>query len=210
MDTYRIIIADDHPHAREAIREILEEYEEFEVIGEANTGIEAIRLTERLMPDIILMDISMPEMNGLDATRLIKARFPYVKIVMTTVSDDIVNLFEAVKRGAQGYLLKNIHSDKWYEHLKAFAMDEVPLSNEVALQIIHEMARPKEREKVPLTNRETEVLHLVAKGKTNKEISQELFISENTVKNHLKNILQKLQLDNRVQLTSYAFENGWL
>ncbi len=210
MDTYRIIIADDHPHAREAIREILEEYEEFEVIGEANTGIEAIRLTERLMPDIILMDISMPEMNGLDATRLIKARFPYVKIVMTTVSDDIVNLFEAVKRGAQGYLLKNIHSDKWYEHLKAFAMDEVPLSKEVALQIIHEMARPKEREKVPLTNRETEVLHLVAKGKTNKEISQELFISENTVKNHLKNILQKLQLDNRVQLTSYAFENGWL
>ncbi len=210
MDTYRIIIADDHPHAREAIREILEEYEEFEVIGEANTGIEAIRLTERLMPDIILMDISMPEMNGLDATRLIKARYPYVKIVMTTVSDDIVNLFEAVKRGAQGYLLKNIHSDKWYEHLKAFAMDEVPLSKEVALQIIHEMARPKEREKVPLTNRETEVLHLVAKGKTNKEISQELFISENTVKNHLKNILQKLQLDNRVQLTSYAFENGWL
>ncbi len=210
MDIYRIIIADDHPHAREAIREILEEYEEFEVIGEANTGIEAIRLTERLMPDIILMDISMPEMNGLDATRLIKARFPYVKIVMTTVSDDIVNLFEAVKRGAQGYLLKNIHSDKWYEHLKAFAMDEVPLSKEVALQIIHEMARPKEREKVPLTNRETEVLHLVAKGKTNKEISQELFISENTVKNHLKNILQKLQLDNRVQLTSYAFENGWL
>ena len=210
IDTFRIIIADDHPHAREAIREILKEYEEFEIIGEANTGIEAVTLAEKLQPDIILMDISMPEMNGLDATRIIKARFPYVKIVMTTVSDDIVNLFEAIKRGAQGYLLKNIHSDKWYEHLKAFAMDEVPLSKEVALQIIHEMARPKATEKDPLTARESEVLQLVAKGKTNKDISQDLFISENTVKNHLKNILQKLQLDNRVQLTSYAFERGWI
>lgn len=210
INPYRVIVADDSAHAREAIRTLLEDYDEFEVIGEAYNGKEAILLTEKLQPDLILMDISMPDMDGLEATKLIKSRYPLVKIVMITVSDDIVNLFEALKKGAQGYLLKNIHSDKWYEHLKAFALDEVPLSKEVALQIIHEMSKPKPADHTPLTNREQEVLQLVAKGKTNKDIAQELFISENTVKNHLKNILQKLQLDNRVQLTSYAFENGWL
>ncbi|GGE69776.1 response regulator [Priestia taiwanensis] len=212
MQPYRIIIADDHEHAREGIRDLLEEYDDFEVVGEATNGQEVIGLTEQLMPDLILMDIQMPIVNGLEATKQIKARFPYVKIVMITVSDDITHLFEALKRGAQGYLLKNIYAANWYEHLKAFAMDEVPLSKELAFQIIEEISKQKTKDtkQNPLSNREQDVLHLVAKGKTNREISDILFISEHTVKNHLKNILQKLHLENRVQLACYAYEQGWI
>lgn len=106
MQPFRILIVDDHAHAREGIREILEEFEDFLIIGEAKNGKEAIQLTEQLLPDIILMDIQMPEMDGLEATKRIKLQFPAVKIVMITVSDDITDLFDALKKGAQGYLLK--------------------------------------------------------------------------------------------------------
>lgn len=210
MQPFRILIVDDHAHAREGIREILEEFDDFLIIGEAKNGKEAIELTEELIPDIILMDIKMPVMNGLEATKRIKTQFPFVKIVMITVSDDITDLFDALKKGAQGYLLKNIQSDTWIEHLRAFALDEVPMSKEIALQILKEFPQRKaiEEENIPLSNRELEVLQLVAKGLSNKEISDTLFISEHTVKSHLKNILSKLHLDNRVQLTSYAFQKG--
>lgn len=210
MQPFRILIVDDHAHAREGIREILEEFEDFLIIGEAKNGEEAIQLAEELMPDIILMDIQMPVMDGLEATKRIKLHFPSVKIVMTTVSDDITDLFDALKKGAQGYLLKNIQSEKWVEHLRAFALDEVPMSKEIAFQILKEFPQRKTvtKEKIPLSTRELELLQLVAKGLSNKEISKTLFISENTVKSHLKNILSKLHLDNRVQLTSYAYQQG--
>lgn len=209
MQPFRILIVDDHSHAREGIREILEEYEDFLIIGGGKNGEEAIKLTEELMPDIILMDIQMPVMDGLEATKRIKHKFPYVKIVMITVSDDITNLFDALKKGAQGYLLKNIQSEAWYEYLKAFALDEVPMSKEIAFQILKEFPQStRSKEKTPLSTRELEVLQLVAKGLSNREISETLFISEHTVKSHLKNILSKLHLDNRVQLTSYAFQQG--
>ncbi|MFB7640817.1 response regulator [Peribacillus butanolivorans] len=209
MQPFRILIVDDHSHAREGIREILEEYEDFLIIGEGKNGEEAIKLTEELMPDIILMDIQMPVMNGLEATKRIKLKFPYVKIVMITVSDDITDLFDALKKGAQGYLLKNIQSEAWYEYLKAFALDEVPMSKEIAFQILKEFPQSTmTKEKTPLSTRELEVLQLVAKGLSNREISETLFISEHTVKSHLKNILSKLHLENRVQLTSYAFQQG--
>ncbi|KON70926.1 chemotaxis protein CheY [Peribacillus butanolivorans] len=209
MQPFRILIVDDHSHAREGIREILEEYKDFLIIGEGKNGEEAIKLTEELMPDIILMDIQMPVMNGLEATKRIKLKFPYVKIVMITVSDDITDLFDALKKGAQGYLLKNIQSEAWYEYLKAFALDEVPMSKEIAFQILKDFPQSTmTKEKTPLSTRELEVLQLVAKGLSNREISETLFISEHTVKSHLKNILSKLHLDNRVQLTSYAFQQG--
>jgi len=210
MQAFRILIVDDHAHAREGIREILEEFEDFLIIGEAKNGEEAIQLTGELMPDIILMDIQMPVMDGLEATKRIKLHFPSVKIVMTTVSDDITDLFDALKKGAQGYLLKNIQSEKWVEHLRAFASDEVPMSKEIAFQILKEFPHRKAVTKVstPLSTRELELLQLVAKGLSNKEISKTLFISEHTVKSHLKNILSKLHLENRVQLTSYAYQQG--
>ncbi len=210
MQPFRILIVDDHAHAREAIREILGEYEDFLVVGEGKNGEEAIQLSEELMPDIILMDIQMPGIDGLEATKRIKIKFPYVKIVIITVSDDITDLFDAIKKGAQGYLLKNIQSDNWSDHLRAFALDEVPMSKEIAFQILKEFPQSKtvSKEKIPLSTRELEVLELVAKGLSNREISESLFISEHTVKSHLKNILSKLHLDNRVQLTNYAFQQG--
>ncbi|MGG0720542.1 response regulator transcription factor [Robertmurraya massiliosenegalensis] len=210
MQPFRILIVDDHAHAREGIREILEEFEDFLMIGEAKNGEEAVQLTEELLPDIILMDIKMPVMDGLEATKKIKLRFPSVKIVMITVSDDITDLFDALKKGAQGYLLKNIQSETWVEHLRAFALDEVPMSKEIAFQILKEFPQRKviSKENIPLSTRELELLQLVAKGLSNKEISKTLFISENTVKSHLKNILSKLHLENRVQLTSYAYKQG--
>ncbi|ADE70270.1 MULTISPECIES: response regulator [Priestia] len=210
MQPFRILIVDDHAHAREGIRDILEEYEDFIIVGEGTNGQEAIELTEKLMPDIVLMDIGMPVMDGLEATKQIKFRFPYVKIVVITVSDDITDLFDALKKGAQGYLLKNLQSEVWYDYLRAFALDEVPMSKEIAFQILKEFPQETSITKpdTPLSARELEVLQLVAKGLSNRDISAQLFISEHTVKSHLKNILSKLHLENRVQLTSYAFQNG--
>ena len=210
MQPFRILIVDDHAHAREGIRDILEEYEDFIIVGEGTNGQEAIELTGKLMPDIVLMDIGMPVMDGLEATKQIKLQFPYVKIVVITVSDDITDLFDALKKGAQGYLLKNLQSEMWYDYLRAFALDEVPMSKEIAFQILKEFPQETSITKpdTPLSARELEVLQLVAKGLSNRDISVQLFISEHTVKSHLKNILSKLHLENRVQLTSYAFQNG--
>lgn len=210
---FRILIADDHAHAREGMREIVSGHADFEVVGEAKNGREAIELTAELMPDLILMDINMPELDGLEATRIIKNKYPYVKIVIVTVSDEVTDLFEALKRGAQGYLLKNLHPSTWYDYLRAFADDEVPMSKTLALKILQEFNtdQPAEDDEMhPLSAREQEVLQLVAKGFANKDISAALNISEYTVKNHLKNIMQKLHLGNRVQLTRYAYEKGWI
>ncbi|WP_170318210.1 response regulator [Paenibacillus thalictri] len=208
----RILLADDHAHAREAMKEIILADDCFEIIGEAANGLQAVQMAEQWMPDLILMDISMPEMDGLEAAKTIKMRFPYVKIIMVTVSDDITHLFEAIKRGAQGYLLKNLHPASWHEYLRAVAFDEAPMSREVAVRLLQEFSSLKTSvpEQSPLTSREKELLEYVARGKSNKEISAELSISEHTVKNHLKNILHKLHLDNRVQLMRYAYEKGWI
>lgn len=208
----RIMLADDHAHAREAMKDIIELDRSFEVVGEAVNGREAVALAGQCMPDLILMDIRMPVLDGLEATKVIKERYPYVKIVMVTVSGDITHLFEAIKRGAQGYLLKNLSPSAWHEYLRAVAFDEAPMSREVAVRLLQEFTTIKTSvpEKSPLTAREKDILECVAKGRSNKEISGELDISEHTVKNHLKNILHKLHLDNRVQLMRYAYEKGWL
>ncbi|MBA4496487.1 response regulator [Paenactinomyces guangxiensis] len=207
----RILIGDDHEDARKAMRMILESDPGFEIVGEARTGQEVICLTEQMMPDMILMDINMPDLNGLEATRLIKERFPYVKIVMVTVSDDASDLFEALKKGAQGYLLKNLNPSIWLEYLQSLAADEAPMPREVARRILNEFSQaPSPPRESGLTAREQEILGLVARGLSNKEIAAQLSISEYTVKNHLKNIMQKLHLNNRVQLTRYAYEQGWV
>ncbi|MCJ8010929.1 response regulator transcription factor [Paenibacillus sp. KQZ6P-2] len=210
MSLFRVLIADDSAHAREAINEILAADDSFEVVGQAASGEEAVEMTENLMPDLILMDIQMQGIGGLEATRQIKLQYPYVKIVIITVSDDASHLFEALKQGAQGYLLKNLSPSTWIEYLRAIMSDEAPLSRELATQILREfplaVKSPEHHE--TLTNREREILNWVASGLTNKEIAAELHISDQTVKNHLKNILQKLHLENRVQLTRYALEKG--
>ncbi|MEI7024157.1 response regulator transcription factor [Paenibacillus sp. y28] len=208
----RIMLADDHTHAREAMKDIIEIDPAFEIVCEAANGEEAILLAEQWMPDVILMDIRMPRLDGLEAAKQIKEKYPYVKIVMVTVSDDVTHLFEAIKRGAQGYLLKNLHPSSWHEYLRAVAIDEAPMSREVATRLLQEFASLKTSvpTQSPLTQREKEILNCIAKGMSNRNISEHLVISEYTVKNHLKNIMHKLHLDNRVQLMRYAYENGWI
>lgn len=209
MSHTRVLVVDDHAHAREAICEILSMDTSFEVIGVVSDGQQAIDYTEQWLPDLILMDIQMPILNGLEATQRIKLAFPYVKIVMITVSDDVLHLLEALKRGAQGYLLKNLEPSMWLEYLHSIVTEEAPLSREVAYQILKDVSLTEKKEPdVPLTTREKDILYGVAAGWTNKEIAANYTISEYTVKNHLKNILQKLQVQNRVQLTRYALEQG--
>lgn len=186
----------------------------FVIVGEAETGEEAKRLAAALMPDLILMDIAMPGMGGLAATKAIKDQFPYTKIVMVTVSDEVTDLFAAIKCGAQGYLLKNLQPSIWLDYLRAVMTDEAPVPREMARRILEEF-RPshpsgKEAQRVELTQREREILSWVAKGCTNREIAEELTISEYTVKNHLKNIMQKLHLKNRVQLARFAYQHEWI
>jgi two-component system nitrate/nitrite response regulator NarL len=215
----RILLVDDHQHAREGMRTIVSAVPDFLVVGEASNGEEALILTENLVPDVILMDINMPGMGGLEAVKVIKSAYPTVKIIMVTVSDDVSNLFEALKKGAQGYLLKNLNPSAWRDYLRAVALDEAPLNPELAMSILREFADRKnnntpsltlEKEQAGgrLTPREKEILQEVARGQTNREVATTLSLSEHTVKNHLKNILQKLHLDNRVQLTRYAYESG--
>ncbi|MCM3290247.1 response regulator transcription factor [Paenibacillus sp. MER 180] len=193
------------------MRDILAIDPAFVVVGEAVNGEDALRMTDQVMPDLILMDISMPVMDGLEATKRIKEQFPYVKIVMVTVSDDITHLFEALKKGAQGYLLKNLQPSAWHEYLRAIAIDEAPMSKELAFRLLQEFSVKSESKipsSTPLTTREREILERVAKGESNRIIAGQLSLSEHTVKNHLKNIMQKLHLENRVQLTRYALKHG--
>ena len=209
---FRVLVIDDSEQARQAIRDILSRDPVFEVVAEGKSGEEALALTATWMPDLILMDIRMPGMDGLEATRRIKMEYPYVKIVMVTVSDDIAHLFDALKKGAQGYLLKNLQPSSWIEYLKAICFDEAPMTRELAFRILKEFSAGAEEgvRGTPLTSRETEILRLVAKGLSNRDISQQLDISEYTVKNHLKNIFHKLHLENRAQLVRYVYEHGWM
>lgn len=217
----RVLIADDHPHAREGMRMILSAEPDFIVAGEASSGEQAIVLAGELQPELVLMDIHMPGMGGLEAAKAIKTAQPQAKIVIVTVSDEPSHLFEALKKGAQGYLLKNLNPSAWRDYLRAVALDEAPLHPDLALSIIREFASRKAQpgpdasgkergggQAEGLTPREMELLREVAQGLTNKEVALSLGLSEHTVKNHLKNILQKLHLDNRVQLARYAYERG--
>lgn len=206
----RILIGDDHPHARQAMRLIIEQDASFQLVGEAKDGFEVVQLAEELMPDMVLMDINMPGLSGLDATRMIKERFPQIKIVMVTVSDDASDLFEALKKGAQGYLLKNLNPSVWLTYLQTIKADEAPMPKEIASRILYEFTlSPAQTQSTKLTGREQEILTYVAKGLSNREIAATCMISEYTVKNHLKNIMQKLHLHNRVQLARFAVEQAW-
>jgi len=208
----RVLLADDHPLFRKGIASLLSAEPGFEVLGEAPNGRVALEKARELMPDVILMDISMPEMNGLEATRRIKEEIPYVRIVILTVSDEDQNVFEAIKSGAQGYLLKKIEPQTLFNTLRRAVEGEAPVSGIMATKLLAEFSRQTRRASQPpapaLSEREKEVLTHIAQGKTNKDIAASLSIAENTVKNHLKNILEKLHLENRVQAATYALREG--
>ncbi|MGD8191754.1 response regulator [Brevibacillus ginsengisoli] len=211
MKTYRVLIADDHPLSREAIRSLLEGDSAFDIIGEATDGEEALLLTEKLQPDLVLMDINMPKLDGLLATKQIKRHYPHIRIVILSVSDDVADLFAAIQYGAQGYLLKNLDPDDWLSYLHALLDGNSDFSRELAGRMLHSFKKDEMKDEPSpsvLTPRELEILSCVAAGDTNKQIGERLVITENTVKNHMKNILEKLQVENRVQLAAYAVRNG--
>lgn len=209
----RVLLADDHALVRRGIATFLAACPDIEVVGEAEDGVQAVAKATELMPDLILMDLQMPIMDGLEATRRIKAAHPYLKIVMLTVAEEERNLFEAIKAGAHGYLLKSSQPDEFLARLRGISQGEAPISHVMASKILEEFGRhpqgnPPDAPASGLTPREHEVLQLLTQGRPNKEIANGLGVSEGTVKNHLKHILAKFHLQNRVQAVAYAFREG--
>ncbi len=208
----RIVIADDHALFRDSLRSLLVA-RDIEVVGEARNGKEAIELAWKLKPDVVLMDLMMPEMDGLEATKRLAAELPDVKVIVLTASDDESNLFEAIKSGAKGYLLKDLEADRFFALLEGVAKGEPALTPALARKLLDEFARPKaaagkDYDPDALTDRETEVLELMVDGVTsNRKLASELGVSENTVKFHVRNILDKLHLHNRAQVVAYALRH---
>jgi len=207
----RILIADDHALFRDSMASLLTG-SEHQVVGQASNGREAVEMTMRLKPDLVLMDLGMPEVDGLEATRLICAAAPGVKVVILTGTDDDDKLFEAIKSGAQGYLLKNLDAREFFELLEKVASGEPGLTPTLARKLLNEFARPSkaDRSQNPdaLTEREREVLELLVQGvTTNRKLAKTLGVSENTVKFHVRNILDKLHLNNRAQVVSFALRH---
>jgi DNA-binding NarL/FixJ family response regulator len=205
------MVVDDHALFRRGLEMVLGNEEDLELVGEASDGQEAVERAQDLMPDVVLMDVRMPRRSGIEATAQIRDLLPHVKILMLTISDDEADLYDAIKAGASGYLLKEISNDEVAAAIRSVAGGQSLISPSMASKLLTEFAtmikKGDERQQVPaprLTDRELEVLKLVAKGLNNRDIAKELFISENTVKNHIRNILEKLQLHSRMEAVVYA------
>ena len=211
MAAVRVLLADDHALFRDGLASLLTAWD-MEVVGQAGDGQEALEKVRALRPDLVLMDIHMPRLNGLEATRIIKAERPDTKVVMVTVSDAEENLFEAIKSGAEGYILKNVPGEEFAQLLSNLARGEPAMSAGLARRLLTEFAHGKSAARVQegeeeLTAREREVLQEVAEGRTNREVGGVLFVSEETVKYHLKNIMQKLHLRNRAEVVAWAIRH---
>lgn len=217
MKKIRVLLADDHDLFREGLAGIIASQPDMEVVGEASDGLEAIVKAKEIKPDLILMDIQMPGTDGLEATRKIIRELPETTIVVLTVRDEEEKLFEAIKNGAQGYLLKNIRSREMLEMLRGAMEGEAAISPSLAGRMLEEFRRLSklapldlDEEMVSLTQREQEVLSLAATGASDKEISEKLYISVHTVKSHMRNILSKLQVNSRREAARLAKHKGLL
>ncbi len=210
----RVVVADDHRLFRQGLIGLMHTRRDLvQVIGEANTGHEAIELAKALRPDLLLMDISMPGLDGLHAARTVRQAWPEIAVVMLTASELDAHLYEAVQLGAAGYLLKSLDAAELFELLECVAHGEAALTRAMAARLLKSVAwhsaNPGEAADA-LTERELEVLRLVAQGASNPQIATSLCITVNAVKVHLRNILDKLQLTNRTQAATFALQNGLL
>jgi two-component system NarL family response regulator len=211
VEPIRVLVVDDHALFRRGLQMVLEQEPDIDVVGEASDGAEAVQKAADTLPDIVLMDVRMPKRGGIDACTSIHETVPSAKIIMLTISDEEADLYDAIKAGAMGYLLKEISIEEVASAIRAVHGGQSLISPSMASKLLTEFAsmikRTDDRQQVPtprLTDREMEVLKLVAKGLNNRDIAKELFISENTVKNHIRNILEKLQLHSRMEAVVYA------
>jgi two-component system NarL family response regulator len=214
-DAIRVVVADDHALFRRGLEMVLESETDIEVVAEANNGSEAVALATEHVPDLVLMDVRMPATGGvnggIEATQAIKDAVPNTKILMLTISDEEEDLYDAIKAGASGYLLKEISIEEVADAIRSVHAGQSLISPSMASKLLTEFAtmakKDEEKQQMPaprLTDREMEVLTLVAQGLNNRDIAKELFISENTVKNHVRNILEKLHLHSRMEAVVYA------
>ncbi|HET8987648.1 MAG TPA: response regulator transcription factor [Humibacillus sp.] len=212
-DVIRVLLVDDHALYRRGLQTVLSTEEGIEVVGEAVDGVEAVERAEETMPDVVIMDVGMPKRGGIEACRVIKQRVPSARILMLTNSDDDADLFEAVRAGANGYLLKNA-TEEIVAGIRGVFLGQSLLSPVMATALLHEFNQLSQRVAAPatvpglelprLTSRERHILVLVAKGRLNREIAEDLVISENTVRSHVRNILDKLQMHSRLEAAMYA------
>ncbi len=210
-DPIRVLVVDDHALFRRGLQMVLEQEPDIEVVEEASDGSDAVAKAGEHTPDVVLMDVRMPRRSGIEACSAIHDAVPSAKIIMLTISDEEADLYEAIKAGATGYLLKEISIEEVATAIRAVHGGQSLISPSMASKLISEFAtmsrRTDDRQQLPtprLTDREMEVLKLVAKGLNNRDIAKQLFISENTVKNHIRNILEKLQLHSRMEAVVYA------
>ena len=214
MSKIRVVIADDHVVVREGTRELLEREEDLEVVGEAGDGVEAVELVTRLKPDVAIVDIAMPRLNGIEATKQIKAIHPATAVLILTAYENDQYIFALLEAGAAGYLLKNAKAQEVIQAVRAVHAGESVLSPTIARKVLNRFVpRPgeaKQPEIAELTDRELEVVRLAAKGLSNKDIAQQLSLSVRTVQAHLGNILNKLMVGSRTEAVLYCLKRGWL
>lgn len=205
----RVVIVDDHALVRSGLATLLRAWG-YDVVGEAANGRAGVELVQECEPEVVFMDINMPELNGIEATRAIKAQFPNTRVVILTVSDDERDLIDAIRGGADGYLLKNMEQDELENMISHLSRGEPVVPPALAIKLLAEFRDGGRTPQPELTERESEVLREVASGATSREIGQRLDISENTVNFHLKNIFSKLHLRNRAQVVAWAAEHGYI
>jgi len=212
MDTIKVLLADDHTMFREGLRVILDRQKDMRVVGEVEDGVEAVKKTAELAPDIVLMDINMPVMDGVRASRLITAQDQRVGIIILTMYREDKYVFEAIKAGARGYVVKDARANELFKAIRAVYRGEALIDPVVAAKLLEDFRRLAEersrKDFLDLNKREIEILSLVAQGATNKEIADELYFSEQTIKNNLSIIFQKLHVNNRAEAVTYAIKEG--
>jgi DNA-binding NarL/FixJ family response regulator len=201
----KILLVDDHPLIRRGLGSVIKDTPGMAVVGEAMDGMQGIKRARDLSPDLVLMDIFMPTMNGVEATAVILKNHPWMKVMMLTISDSEEDLYNAIKAGASGYLLKNVRPDDLVDAIRQVVEGGAIITPNLAPRIINDLVEEKADEQSPtsLTQREREVLELVSAGMSNREIANKLFVSENTVKTHLRNVMDKYHFKNRAEAAAY-------